>query len=72
MRMQALVDTLLRRARLETDRISLAPVAADELFTQLSEARSIQLAAKDHAYSTAFLAGCRRRRGVWRRRWAMY
>lgn len=47
MRMQALVETLLRQARLENRQdIPLAPVAVDELFTQLSEARSIQLAAK--------------------------
>ncbi|EDN1991488.1 two-component system sensor histidine kinase CreC [Salmonella enterica] len=46
-RMQALVETLLRQARLENRQdIPLAPVAVDELFTQLSEARSIQLAAK--------------------------
>ncbi|HFY4880957.1 TPA: two-component system sensor histidine kinase CreC [Salmonella enterica subsp. enterica serovar Typhimurium] len=44
---QALVETLLRQARLENRQdIPLAPVAVDELFTQLSEARSIQLAAK--------------------------
>lgn len=47
-RMQALVETLLRQARLENRQdIPLAPVAVDELFTQLSEARSIQLAAKN-------------------------
>lgn len=41
------IKTLLRQARLENRQdIPLAPVAVDELFTQLSEARSIQLAAK--------------------------
>lgn len=72
-RMQALVETLLRRARLENRQdIPLAPVAVDELFTQLSEARSIQLAAK----RSRLLYGLPRwlsspTRSFWRRRWAM-
>ncbi|WP_302184578.1 histidine kinase dimerization/phospho-acceptor domain-containing protein, partial [Salmonella enterica] len=41
-RMQALVETLLRQARLVNRQdIPLALVAVDELFTQLSVARSI-------------------------------
>ncbi|MGS9668471.1 histidine kinase dimerization/phospho-acceptor domain-containing protein, partial [Salmonella enterica subsp. enterica serovar Infantis] len=41
-RLQALVETLLRLARLENRQdIPLAPVSVDELFKQLSEARSI-------------------------------
>ena len=47
-RMQALVETLLRQARLENRQdITLTPVAVDALFTQLKEARSVQLAAKN-------------------------
>ncbi|RVR72211.1 histidine kinase dimerization/phospho-acceptor domain-containing protein, partial [Citrobacter freundii] len=47
-RMQALVETLLRQARLENRQdITLTPVAVDVLFAQLKEARSVQLAAKN-------------------------
>ena len=47
-RMQVLVETLLRQARLENRQdISFNPVAVDALFVQLREARSVQLAAKD-------------------------
>lgn len=46
-RMQALVETLLRQARLENrQEITLSPVAVDALFTHVSEARAIQLATK--------------------------
>ena len=46
-RMQALVETLLRQARLEKRQdIALSPVAVDELFAQISDARAIQLATK--------------------------
>lgn len=47
-RMQALVETLLRQARLENRQdIALTPVAVDPLLAQVGEARSIQLAAKN-------------------------
>lgn len=47
-RMQALVETLLRQARLENRQdITLTAVAVDALFAQLKEARSVQLAAKN-------------------------
>lgn len=46
-RMQALVETLLRQARLENrQEITLSPVSVDALFTHVSEARAIQLATK--------------------------
>lgn len=46
-RMQVLVETLLRQARLENrQEITLSPVAVDALFTHVSEARAIQLATK--------------------------
>ena len=46
-RMQALVETLLRQARLENRQdIALSVVAVDELFAQISDARAIQLASK--------------------------
>lgn len=46
-RMQALVETLLRQARLENrQEITLSPVAVDALFAHVSEARAIQLATK--------------------------
>lgn len=46
-RMQALVETLLRQARLENRQdIALSPVAVDALFAQISDARTIQLATK--------------------------
>lgn len=47
-RMQALVETLLRQARLENRQdITLTAVEVDTLFAQLKEARSVQLAAKN-------------------------
>lgn len=47
-RMQALVETLLRQARLENRQaIRLTPVAVDELFARLRESRSVQLAARN-------------------------
>ncbi|POT56051.1 two-component system sensor histidine kinase CreC [Citrobacter amalonaticus] len=47
-RMQVLVETLLRQARLENRQdIDLKPVSVDALFAQISEARSVQLAAKN-------------------------
>lgn len=46
-RMQVLVETLLRQARLENrQEITLSPVAVDALFAHVSEARAIQLATK--------------------------
>ncbi|MFA1285776.1 two-component system sensor histidine kinase CreC [Citrobacter telavivensis] len=46
-RMQALVETLLRQARLENRQdIALSAVAVDKLFAQISDARAIQLASK--------------------------
>lgn len=46
-RMQVLVETLLRQARLENrQEITLSPVAVDALFAHVSEARAIQLASK--------------------------
>lgn len=46
-RMQVLVETLLRQARLENrQEITLSPVAVDALFAHVSEARGIQLATK--------------------------
>jgi two-component system sensor histidine kinase CreC len=46
-RMQALVETLLRQARLENRQdVAFTPVAVDVLFAQLRESRSVQLAAK--------------------------
>lgn len=46
-RMQILVETLLRQARLENrQEIALSPVDVDALFAQISEARAIQLATK--------------------------
>jgi len=46
-RMQMLVETLLRQARLENrQEIALSPVAVDALFARVSDARAIQLAAK--------------------------
>ncbi|MEB0950442.1 two-component system sensor histidine kinase CreC [Citrobacter sedlakii] len=46
-RMQVLVETLLRQARLENrQEITLSPVAVDGLFAHVSEARGIQLATK--------------------------
>ncbi|GAB5074152.1 two-component system sensor histidine kinase CreC [Citrobacter sedlakii] len=46
-RMQVLVETLLRQARLENrQEITLSPVAVDALFARVSEARAIQLATK--------------------------
>lgn len=46
-RMQVLVETLLRQARLENrQEIAFSAVAVETLFTQVSEARSIQLATK--------------------------
>ena len=45
--MQALVETLLRQARLENRQdIALSAVAVDKLFAQISDARAIQLASK--------------------------
>ena len=47
-RMQALVETLLRQARLENRQdVTLTAVEVDTLFAQLKEARSVQLAAKN-------------------------
>lgn len=47
-RMQVLVETLLRQARLENRQdVTFTPVTVDALFTQLCEARSVQLAAKN-------------------------
>ncbi|MDI9802241.1 two-component system sensor histidine kinase CreC [Citrobacter koseri] len=49
-RMQVLVETLLRQARLENrQEIAFSPVAVDALFSQVSEARNIQLAVKNIA-----------------------
>ena len=46
-RMQVLVETLLRQARLENRQdIALSVVAVDELFAQVSDARAIQLSTK--------------------------
>ena len=46
-RMQALVETLLRQARLENrQEITLAPVSVAALFAQLQDSRSVTLAAK--------------------------
>lgn len=46
-RMQALVETLLRQARLENrQEITLSPVPVATLFNQLQESRSVTLAAK--------------------------
>ncbi|MTH45031.1 two-component system sensor histidine kinase CreC [Intestinirhabdus alba] len=61
-RMQALVETLLRQARLENRQaLSLSPVAVDALFTRLGEARGVLLAEKNitltlHASSLVVLA----------------
>lgn len=46
-RMQTLVETLLRQARLENrQEVTFSPVNVDALFKQVTEARAVQLAAK--------------------------
>ncbi len=64
-RMQALVETLLRRRGWKTGRISLSRrLLLMSYLRSLARHAVFSWRQKYHPYSTAFLAGCRRRRGA--------
>ncbi len=64
-RMQALVETLLRRARLENRQDILSRrLLLMSYLRSLTRRAVFSWRQKYHPYSTAFLAGCRRRRGA--------
>lgn len=64
-RMQALVETLLRQARLENRQDILSRrLLLMSYLRSLARRAVFSWRQKDHAYSTVFLAGCRRRRGA--------